>query len=43
MRAKYLTGKALPMQLSIFLSEWLKQHILGTDKKYMPFLEWQIK
>jgi hemerythrin-like metal-binding protein len=39
MKTKYLAGKVLPMQLSSFLSDWLKNHILGTDKKYVPFLK----
>jgi hemerythrin len=39
MRTKYFAGKILTMQLSSFLSEWLKNHILGTDKKYVPFLK----
>jgi hemerythrin len=39
MRTKYLEGKILTMQLSSFLSDWLKNHILGTDKKYVPFLK----
>lgn len=39
MRTKYMSGKVLPMQVSSFMSDWLKQHILGTDKKYVPFLK----
>ncbi|MBK7228223.1 MAG: bacteriohemerythrin [Ignavibacteriales bacterium] len=38
-KAKYLAGKILPMQVSSILSDWLKNHILGTDKKYVPFLK----
>jgi len=38
-RTKYQTGKVLPMQVSSILSDWLKNHILGTDKKYVPFLK----
>ena len=38
-RTKYQAGKILPMQVSSILSEWLKNHILGTDKKYVPFLK----
>jgi hemerythrin len=26
------------IQLSAFLGDWLKTHIMGTDKKYSPFL-----
>jgi|WetSurMetagenome_2_1015567.scaffolds.fasta_scaffold753918_1 hemerythrin len=26
------------VQLSTFLGDWLKTHIMGTDRKYMPFL-----
>ncbi len=39
LRTKYLSGKVLPMQVSSILSDWLKNHILGTDKKYVPFLK----
>ena len=39
MRTKYLAGKVLPMEVSSFMSDWLKTHILGTDKKYVPFLK----
>ncbi len=39
LRSKYLAGKVLPMQVSSILSDWLKNHILGTDKKYVPFLK----
>ena len=39
MKVKYLAGKVLPMQVSSFLSDWLKNHIRGTDKKYVPFLK----
>ena len=38
-KTKYLAGKILPMQVSTFMSDWLKNHILGTDKKYIPFLK----
>lgn len=38
-KAKYLAGKILPMQVSTFMSDWLKNHILGTDKKYVPYLK----
>lgn len=38
-KTKYLAGKILPMQVSSILSDWLKNHILGTDKKYVPFLK----
>jgi len=27
------------MALHNFLLRWLKEHILGTDKKYTPFVE----
>lgn len=39
MRTNYLAGKVLPMEVSSFMSDWLKTHILGTDKKYVPFLK----
>jgi hemerythrin-like metal-binding protein len=39
MKTKYVAGKVLPMQVSSFMSDWLKNHILGTDKKYVPFLK----
>lgn len=39
MRSRYIEGKVLPMQLSGFLTDWLKNHILNTDKKYVPFLK----
>jgi len=39
MKAKYLSGKLLPMDLSAALSDWLRNHILGTDKKYIPYLK----
>ncbi len=32
------TGVAPSIQVSSFLRDWLKNHILGTDKKYAPFL-----
>jgi hemerythrin len=33
------SGKiTLSMQLGTFLKDWLKNHILQTDKKYAPFL-----
>jgi hemerythrin len=38
-KTKYLAGKVLPMEVSTFMSDWLKNHILGTDKKYIPFLK----
>lgn len=38
-KAKYIAGKILPMQVSTFMSDWLKNHILGTDKKYVPYLK----
>jgi hemerythrin len=31
-------GKALTMDVMQFLSEWLTGHIMGTDKRYVPFL-----
>jgi len=39
MKAKYLSGKLLPMDLSSSLSDWLRNHIPGTDKKYIPYLK----
>lgn len=39
MKAKYLSGKLLPMDLSSSLSDWLGNHIPGTDKKYIPYLK----
>lgn len=39
MKGKYLSGKLLPMDLSSALSDWLRNHILGTDKKYIPYLK----
>lgn len=38
-KTKYVAGKALPMHVSSFMSDWLKSHILGSDKKYVPFLK----
>ena len=32
------TGIAPTIQVSAFLRDWLKNHILGTDKKYVPYL-----
>jgi len=34
------SGKAgLSMELMLFLTSWLKDHILKTDKAYVPFLK----
>ncbi|MCP4272739.1 MAG: hypothetical protein GY781_12370 [Gammaproteobacteria bacterium] len=30
---------SLPMDLMSFLTDWLRTHILETDKAYVPFLK----
>ena len=39
-QSDFKNGKlTLSVQVINFLSDWLKHHILGTDKKYVPFLQ----
>lgn len=40
LQSDYKQGKiALTLDVSKFLQDWLDKHILGTDKKYAPFLK----
>jgi hemerythrin len=39
LRLKYIAGKVLPMPVSSALSDCLRNIILGTNKKYVPFLK----
>lgn len=40
MVSEFKSGKvALSNKVSAFLRDWLKGHIMGTDKKYAPFLQ----
>ena len=39
-REDLLNGKAgLSIKIMFFLSDWLRKHIKGVDKKYIPFLK----
>jgi hemerythrin len=39
MKRDFEAGKvSLSLQVATFLKEWLSGHILGTDKKYAPYL-----
>lgn len=39
LKNRFDTGQnMITLQVMNFLSDWLKHHILGTDKKYTPFL-----
>jgi hemerythrin len=37
---RYKTGKLiLSLEITGFIKDWIKKHILGTDKKYTPLLK----
>jgi hemerythrin len=35
---EFIKGGAISVQLSMFLKDWLINHIQGVDKKYSPYL-----
>ena len=36
---EFEAGKAAPLELALFLKDWLLNHIAKSDKQYAPFLE----
>jgi hemerythrin len=38
MRADFESGRELTLDVTRFLCEWLTGHIMGTDRKYVPFI-----